>query len=188
MNQKVIIASVVVAAAIFALFVPLTRLFAAFQPMTVALSIMSAALLVRLNRGMPSLDWKAIAPTDRKQLAEAVVAVTHDYMMIVAACATLLIGLVTLTAIGENAVSLWIQPVQRGLSALVGSMATLSLARMGYVVWRDFDIVRTQKALIDLGADKDMREIEVKAATENVSDIRAANIRNVPTAPKVWDA
>ena len=45
-------------AALFGWGVPLVRLFDAFQPMIVALSIMIAAIFVRLNRGMPTLEWK----------------------------------------------------------------------------------------------------------------------------------
>jgi hypothetical protein len=47
-------------ATLFAWNVPLLRLFDAFQPMVVALSIMVAAVFVRLNRGRPALEWKSL--------------------------------------------------------------------------------------------------------------------------------
>jgi hypothetical protein len=187
MIQKATISGFVVAAAIFGLFVPFDRLFDAFQPLTVALSIMAAALLVRLNRGMPTLEWKSVEPEARKRLTAAIVSVTREYMMIAAICAALLLTLLALTTVGKPAAQLWIEPIQRSLSALVGSMVALCVGRMAYVVWRDYDIVRVQKALVDAAADKEEREAQ--AAVEKVADMRETNIRSVPSsAPKAWDA
>jgi hypothetical protein len=161
MIQKATISGFVVAAAIFGLFVPLDRLFDAFQPLTVALSIMAAALL----------------------------GVTREYVMIATICAALLLTLLALTTVGKPAAQLWIEPVQRLLSALVGSMVALCIGRMGYVVWRDYDIVRVQKALIDAAADKEEQEREAQAAVDKVADMRATNVRGVASpAPKAWDA
>jgi hypothetical protein len=56
MARFLIIVWVLGLATLFALGVPLLRLFDAFQPMVVALSIMVAAVFVRLNRGMPALE------------------------------------------------------------------------------------------------------------------------------------
>ena len=47
---------------LFGWVVPLVHLFDAFQAMTVAFSIIIAAVFVRLNRGMPSLEWKSLEP------------------------------------------------------------------------------------------------------------------------------
>ena len=44
-------------AGLFSWAIPLERLFGAFQPLMIALSIMVAALFIRLNRGMPTLEW-----------------------------------------------------------------------------------------------------------------------------------
>lgn len=189
MIQKATIVGFFVAVAIFGLFVPMGRLFDAFQPLTVTLSIMAAALLVRLNRGMPTLDWKSIEPDARRRLTKAVVIVTREYMVIATMCAFLLVTLLALATAGKSAIELWIEPIQRALSGAVGGMAVLCISRMGYVVWRDYDIVRVQKEVIDASADKDEREREEKAADEKVAGIRAANIRNIsPPSPKDWGA
>ncbi|MBA4174542.1 MAG: hypothetical protein C0511_18290, partial [Hyphomicrobium sp.] len=63
-------------AGLFAWAVPLVRLFGAVQPLIVALSIMVAAVFVRLNRGMPTLEWKSLEPEKRKELTTSIVAVT----------------------------------------------------------------------------------------------------------------
>jgi hypothetical protein len=90
---------------------------------------------------------------------------------------------------GRPATQLLIEPVQRSLSGLVGSMVALCIGRMGYVVWRDYDIVRVQKALIDATADKEEQEREAQAAVEKVAGMRATNVRGVASpAPKAWDA
>lgn len=189
MIQKATIVGFVVAAAIFGLFVPLNRLVEAFPPLTVTLSIMIAALLVRLNRGMPTLDWKSVEPEARRRLTSAVVGVTREYMVIAALCAMLLITLLALTTIGKSTIVLWIEPAQSALSGFIGGMTVLCMGRMGYVVWRDYDIVRVQKAVIDGAADKEEQEREEKVAGEKVADIRAANIRNISTpTPRGWDA
>lgn len=189
MTQKATIFGVVAAAAIFGLLVPLDRLFDAFQPLTVALSIMAAALLVRLNRGMPTLDWKSVEPEARKKLTTEIVGVTREYVMIVAICAALLLTLLALTTVGRPATHLLIEPIRRSLSGLIGSMVALCIGRMGYVVWRDYDIVRVQKALIDAAADKDAQEREAKTAIEKIADMRATNVHGAGSStPKAWDA
>ena len=59
MARTLTIGLVVLATVVFGWEIPLMRLFAALQPLTLVLSIMIAAILVRLNRGMPTLDWKS---------------------------------------------------------------------------------------------------------------------------------
>ena len=54
------------------------------QPLIVAISIMAAALLVRLNRGMPTLDWKSLETAERKILTERVVELSREYMFVLA--------------------------------------------------------------------------------------------------------
>jgi hypothetical protein len=58
---------------------------------------------------------------------------------------------------------------------------------MGYVVWRDIDIVRLQKRLIDGAASREVSEQQAKIAEGNIASIRAANVRPVAVQPpKAW--
>jgi hypothetical protein len=163
--------------------------------MTVALSIMVGALLVRLNRGMPTLDWKTLEPERKKRLTAGVVQIAREYVVIVALNGALLIALVALTTLGKDAIfgngrgTLgWPDFARHSVSALIGGIAALSVSRMAYVVWRDYDIVRLQKALIDMAAVRDEQDRQDKAAKEKLANIRAAGLMPVGTVePKSWD-
>jgi hypothetical protein len=68
MMRVVTVGMMLVIAAIFGWRLPLARLMDILQPLVVALSIMVAALLVRLNRGMPTLDWKSLESSGAEDL------------------------------------------------------------------------------------------------------------------------
>lgn len=172
---------------LFAWAVPLVRLFGAFQPLIVALSIMVAAVFVRLNRGMPTLEWKSLDPDKRKDLTASIVSVTTEYGWIIGINAVALVGLVTLSVIGAVDAALWSTEISRAVSGTVGGIVTLCAARMAYVVWRDIDIVRLQKQLIDGAASKESEDRERNLADEKVAEIKSAKIRRVPIdQPKAW--
>lgn len=174
-------------AGLFAWAVPLARLFGAFQPLIVAVSIMVAAVFVRLNRGMPTLEWKSLDPDKRKDLTASIVSVTTEYGWIIGINAVALAGLVTLSVIGKDDAALWPVWVQRVVSGAVGAFVALCAARMAYVVWRDIDIVRLQKRLIDGAAARESDERERALADEKVASIRGANVRPVEVKPpKAW--
>ncbi len=174
-------------AGLFAWAVPLVRLFGAFQPVIVALSIMVAAVFVRLNRGMPTLEWKSLDPDHRKNLTASIVRVTTEYGWIIGINAIALIGLVALSVIGATDAAAWPVWIQRTVSGVVGGLVTLCAARMAYVVWRDIDIVRLQKRLIDGTASRESVDREHVLANEKVANIRGANIRPVEVKPpKAW--
>lgn len=172
---------------LFAWAVPLARLFGAFQPLIVALSIMVAAVFVRLNRGMPTLEWKSLEAEKRKHLTSSIVRVTTEYGWIIAINATALAGLVTLSVIGKEDAALWPVWAQRIAAGAVGGLIALCAARMSYVVWRDIDIVRLQKSLIDETASRESTDAERTLAEAKVASIRAANVRPVEVKqPKAW--
>lgn len=176
-----------IVAGLFAWAVPLVRLFGAFQPLIVALSIMVAAVFVRLNRGMPTLEWKSLDPDRRKDLTASIVSVTTEYGWIIGINAGALVGLVTLSVIGAADAALWPEEARRAVAGAVGGLVTLCAARMAYVVWRDIDIVRLQKRLIDSVADKEEGERQVALADEKVMEFKSANVRRVPVEkPKAW--
>jgi len=176
-----------IVAGLFAWAVPLVRLFGAFQPLIVALSIMVAAVFVRLNRGMPTLEWKSLDPNKRKDLTASIVSVTIEYGWIIGINAVALVGLVTLSVIGAEDAASWSETIRRAVAGAVGGLVTVCAARMAYVVWRDIDIVRLQKRLIDGAASKESDERELALADEKVARIRGANVRPVEVKPpKAW--
>ncbi|MBB5708329.1 hypothetical protein [Sphingopyxis panaciterrulae] len=187
MARKLTILVTCVAAGLFAWAIALVRLFDAFQPLIVALSIMVAAIFVRLNRGMPTLEWKSADPEERKKLTSAIVGVTTEYGWILGLNATVLAGLVSLSVVGEIDAALWPEWVRRVTSGAVGALIALCTARMAYVVWRDIDIVRLQKRLIDGSAAKEVDQQEGEAADANVTVMKKANLRAVKVQPpKAW--
>lgn len=187
MARATTIVVTLIAAGLFAWAVPLARLYGALQPLIVALSIMVAAVFVRLNRGMPSLEWKSLDPDKRKDLTAAIVSVTTEYGWIIGINAFALAGLVTLSVIGTIDAALWPEGIRRAVSGVVGGLVALCAARMAYVVWRDIDIVRLQKRLIDGAAMRESGERERALADEKVTSIRSANIRSVEVKPpKAW--
>lgn len=174
--------------ALFGWGVPLVRLFDAFQSMTVALSIMIAAIFVRLNRGMPTLEWKSLDLEKRTELTGKIVDLSREYGWIVALNAAALAGLVTLSVIGKADVQgRWPTWAQQVVAGLIGGGGALCVARMAYVVWRDLDIVKLQKTLIDASAARDAGELETKAASDKIADIRAAGLKKIAgSKPSAW--
>lgn len=187
MARALTIFATLAAAGLFGWAVPIERLFGAFQPLMVALSIMVAAVFIRLNRGMPTLEWKSLEPTDRKGLTAAIVRLTKEYGWIIAIVALTLVAIVSLSVVGSEQVAEWNVWLRRIVSGALGGALGLSSARMAYVVWRDIDIVRLQKRLIDGVADKEEGERQAALADEKVMEFKSANVRRVPVEkPKAW--
>lgn len=160
--------------------VPLVRLFPVFQPMVVATSIMVAAILVRLNRGMPTLDWKTLKQPQRERLTAAIVSLTREYLGIFALNISLVLSLLVLQAIGEGEVKFeWHPAFQGAVSAFIGGLLAASLLRMTYVVWRDYDIVRLQKKIIDSSSAEEGAELEIKSADQKILTMRNAGLRKI---------
>lgn len=189
MPRAVTVATMFLLAVTLFLTVPVTRLFAAFPSLIVALSIMVAALLVRLNRGMPTLEWKGMDPAGRSDLTAKIVEITREYVVIFSVNGLLLAALVSLTVLGDKQIAAtWMDLTQRGASAAIGALLGLSFSRMGYVVWRDYDVVKLQKSLIDRAAASEERDGQALAADDKIAVIRGAGLRNVASAdPKPWD-
>ncbi|RUV33826.1 hypothetical protein [Mesorhizobium sp. M7A.F.Ca.MR.148.00.0.0] len=175
------------AAGLAAWRVDLQDLFLGFQPTTVALSIMAAAVLVRLNRGMPTLDWKSLEPKGRKNLTAKIVKLQQEYLSILLINVVLVGVLIYLVVVTPPVVALWPEKVRRLMSGLLAGGMVLALARMGLVVWRDYDIVRLQKVLIDGSADKEFQATQEEAAEKRLSAMKG--LRQVDGPPVVeWDA
>jgi nicotinamide riboside transporter PnuC len=152
--------------------------------MITALSIMVAAVFVRLNRGMPTLEWKSVDPQQRKELTSQVVALSKEYGWIIAINAVVLLGLVVLSVVGKAEVAeCWPLWMQRLTATAIGGAGALCVARMTYVVWRDIDVVRLQKQLIDGTASRELTEHQGKLADDKVTSIRAAGVRKIEVPP-----
>ncbi|ATE64122.1 hypothetical protein [Rhizorhabdus dicambivorans] len=188
MARVVTVLVVAAVAGLFGFAVPLVRLFDAFQPIIVSLSIMIAAVFVRLNRGMPTLEWKSLEAGERKRLTAKIVQVTTEYGWIIGINATTLIALVTLSVVGKAEIILfWSSAVRHIASAAIGGLGALCVARMAYVVWRDIDIVRLQKRVIDDAATREDKDAQGQAAEGKVTEIRRANLRPIDVPPpKAW--
>lgn len=171
------IAWAVAIATLFAWLVPIARLFEAFQPLTVMLSIFVAAIFVRLNRGMPTLEWKSIEYKLRARLTSKIADVVKDYCWIVSFNSLALSLIFALTIAGSSTVSSLAEPFARALSGGIGFLLALCVARMGYVVWRDFDIVRLQKFVIDQTALSEEMNAATSVAQEKIAAIKAANLK-----------
>lgn len=146
------------------------------QPLIVALSIMAAALLVRLNRGMPTLDWKSLKPEERKSLTSKIVELAREYLVVLAVHFLALSFLVVIAA--SKSVCKLSENAQIALMAVAGGLIALCIVRMAYIVWRDYDIVSLQKKLIDDSADKDALSEASQAAAEKVANMRSAAKRD----------
>jgi len=156
----------------------IARVFSVLQPTVVCLSIMAAAVFVRLNRGMPTLDWKSLSTEERKNLTERIVDLTRQYMQIIGLNAVALIGIIVLSAAGATDVAALEPRYRQAISGSLIFVLSLCVLRMAYVVWRDYDIVKLQKELLDKAADRDAIEANKKAAEESLTNIKAANLRS----------
>jgi len=164
------------------------RIFAVLQPITVCLSIMAAAVFVRLNRGMPSLDWKTIPPVDRKNLTKEIENLSLEYVGVLIVASVSIVLLLLIAGVGAED---W-PSLNSWLSRIVSGAFTFSLLwtiwRMAYVVWRDYDIVKLQKRLIDDEADRQIHAEEVAESDKKIERIKEAQLR-APSLPPVkqWD-
>ncbi len=188
MTQLLTVLIVLGSACIIGWGIPLSRLFDAFQPLNVALSITIAALFVRLNRGMPTLEWSNLDPTKRSELTRRIVDLSREYGWIVAINAAALFIIMALIVVGKEEIDRhWPAGVQRVVAGIIAGLVVLGVLRMAYVVWRDQDIVKLQKHLIDGSAARDIGENEAKKSAEKIAEIRSVGLRKVPsTDPKAW--
>jgi hypothetical protein len=147
------------------------------QPLIVAISIMAAALLVRLNRGMPTLDWQSLEVAERKVLTHRVVELSREYMFVLALQFITLVILLALSLTKDTAFNGWPYGPAVVLGAL-GAVLGLCISRMAYIVWRDTDIVKLQKKLIDDSADRQAIEKASQDALTTVNAIRNSGLKD----------
>lgn len=132
-----------------AMWGPWEHIFIVLQPLTTTLSIVMAAIFVRLNRGMPTLDWKSIPLDKRKKLSQAVYEVSKEYLGVLVLSGVSLCTVLVLTGAGITTFICWPAWVRTFAGVALGFSLALTVTRMAYVVWRDLDIVLLQKTIVD---------------------------------------
>ena len=95
--------------------------------------------------------------------------------------------LIVLLVLAVNKTAMFSSNAQKAILATTGGLIALCAARMAYIVWRDYDIVRLQKKLIDESADREDVENASKDAQSKVTAIRASGLRGSQRAePSAW--
>ena len=198
MSQRATIALCLLVSGAFAYFVPFEHLFDTFPQIVTAMSIMAGAILVRLNRTMPTIDWKILDRAARQKLTQAVVDLAEEYLWFLAVSAILVGSLLTFMVIGRdeifgsakgsaNVARAWFWYWRKLDAGFVGFGLTLVVIRMAYLVWRDVDIVRLQKHVIDLGAAEAHQVEQEKLAGEKRNSMGKANLHSISNPPpKAW--
>ncbi len=175
------------------MWLPLSSLSVAFTPLTTILSIMAAAVLVRLNRGMPTIDWKGVEVAHRKRLTNEVVKLAAEYLGVLGIIATLVVLLLITIVAGSGWWTLtepaWVVWLQRADCAAMVFLMALTMLRMGYIAWRDFDVVRMQKAAVDQAAEAENLAQQISSSEKKATGMQSANLRPQPVEkPQAWDA
>ncbi len=182
----ILLAVGLVLAGIAAAGINITRLYRIFQPIVVCLSIMAAAIFVRLNRGMPSLEWKAITPKERMDLTGAILRLAKDYVIglgITFFTICLLIGF----SLFKPSDLMFFTISQKKIAVFVFfSSLFSSLIWMGYVIWRDLDIVKLQKTIIDSAATKEENDAQIAEASAKIEASKSSGLRAPPTTVRNW--
>lgn len=179
----------IIVALVFGAFVQGVHLLSILQPMTVALSVVCAGVLVRLARGMPTLDWKSIPIDSRKNLTSHLVSVSYEYAKALVVVFLLLGAVIFVTGLRTPLAEVLVYRNFEVRAAIVGFMIGLAMFRMSRVIWRDLDIVRLQKGIIDLMTDTEKTALEGEEA-DRKSAVMQKNFRRGATtvAKEEWPA
>lgn len=127
------------------------------KSLTTVLSICAAAVLVRLNRGLPAIDWSKVDAEMRGELVLKMRDLSVGYGITLAQIGVVLVGLLLAErakfpiALGFDFYDVPVAVRQAG-SALAGACITFIFARVAYVVWRDIDIVEFQSEVVTAAA------------------------------------
>jgi hypothetical protein len=121
-------------------------------------------------------------------LTSRILDLSREYVWIGAVHAVALAVLVSLTVVGKTDIQAdWPLWAQHLASAAIGAVIALSATRMAYVVWRDYDIVKLQKQLIDAAAARVVEDGEVRTSDAKVAHMRGSGLRKISVAaPKGW--
>lgn len=163
MNLRVATLLLVLGTAVFSgWLVPMDEWAATAKSILTVLAIFAAAILVRLNRGMPTIDWSKVDAEDRGHLVLAMKNLAREYgTTLIVVGITLAFFLVLDRANGETPLATLLDAsrpfVKTLVSAIAGALTSFVLIRITYVVWRDIDIVDLQAGVISQAANAEKR-------------------------------
>lgn len=159
------------------------------QSSLTATSLMVGAIFVRLNRGIPSLEWKNLDPLDRKKLTKSIVKLTTDYVRALIYAVIFVVVLLFGIGLKQHIKSLNYQSWQGYvLSFVFGLFGMILLLQMGYVVWRDLDIIKLQKNLIDRAADKEEAVLQRETAEGHIKKMQDSQVKfGILKPAKGWE-
>lgn len=154
---------VIASAAISGWLVPASEWAATAKSILTVLAIFAAAILVRLNRGMPTIDWAKVNPDDRTNLVCDIKRLAREYgITLIFVGIALALFLVLDRTSGDTPLSNLIAEAPRyvpsAISAFAGAVSSFVLIRIAYVVWRDIDIVDLQAGVISQAANAEQAE------------------------------
>lgn len=110
-------------------------------------SVMAAGILVRLNRGVPSVDWKSVSSDSLNKLLSRLEEIAKSYILTFAIALALIVLIVSCILISPLDF-IYKEITIRSISSCFGTLLGLLVSRMFYIVWLDLDIVRLQNAVI----------------------------------------
>lgn len=164
MSLRIATIFLVLAAAVFSgWLVPASEWAATAKSILTVLAIFAAAILVRLNRGMPTIDWSKVDPEDRSHLVGAIKRLAREYgVTLIVVGVTLALFLILDRTGGETPLAKLLASapsyVPLAISAVSGGVISFVLIRIAYVIWRDIDIVDLQAGVISQAANAEKRE------------------------------
>lgn len=180
MNVRTITVLVSALGAVLAgLLIPLESWPASAKSIMTILAILAAGVLVRLNRGLPTIDWSKVDPAARAELVKKMRNLSVEYGLTLAVIGVILIWLLASEMIDARRVA-WVgfynsPPLIRAIaSGIAGGSLIFAFARMVYVVWRDIDIVELQSDIITSAAASEIKSSQVAKADA----IRAAGAQD----------
>jgi len=156
-------ASVVSCAALTGWLVPIDEWAAVAKSVLTVLAIFAAAILVRLNRGMPTIDWSKVKAEDRVRLVIDIQKLAREYGITLLFVGAALVFFLILDRSGSSSplgamISTKPHSIPIVISSMAGAISSFVLIRIAYVVWRDIDIVDLQAGVIAQAANADLIE------------------------------
>lgn len=130
-------------------------------------AIFAAAVLVRLNRGLPSVEWKFVEEDALKRLMDRMEEVTRDYVAVLLVIFSGMVSAVTLLVIGDDFDWGGVE-ITRVVSGICGGLFGLSLSRMAHLVWLDVSIFKLQRAVVESSAKATSVANHAKAAASKI--------------------
>lgn len=186
MTRRIYIFGPILIGLIAAALLPISVLKPGLQLIGTALSIQIAAVFVRLNRGMPTVTWNRLEQEESERLTQAFVDLTREYIAIITANGINLIFALGLIMADQHLTELtvWGGRLLVGLFVIIFAF---NVMRIGYVIWRDYDIVKLQKAILDLSLRREAANAARKEAETIIANIGSAGLTgNKTSPPKSW--